>query len=258
MFNDLKDKRVLITGSTAGIGLATAQSFARYGAKIGITSHAMTDDVPQSLETLRQLGAEAAFFQGDLCNTQACQELIEQFVARFGGIDVVINNVGGLVGRHQIGDIDDTFFDRVFDLNARSAHMVTKYAMPHLKASAQASGTTSSVILVGSFASYMGGGPGASLYAAAKAWIHTIQKNWVTSYTKDGVRFNVVAPGTVDTAFHADKNDAVRAQINATIPMGRFATAQEVAPTFLFLASHACSGYITGQVINVNGGQYMP
>ena len=258
MFNDLKDKRVLITGSTAGIGLATAQSFARYGAKIGITAQTLTDDVPQSLEALRQLGGEAEFFQGDLCNTQACQQLIEQFVARFGGIDVVINNVGGLVGRKQIGDIDDEFFDRVFDLNARSAHMVTKYAMPHLKASAQASGTTSSVILVGSFASYMGGGPGASLYAAAKAWIHTIQKNWVSSYTKDGVRFNVVSPGTVDTAFHADKNDAVRAQINATIPMGRFATAQEVAPAFLFLASHACSGYITGQVINVNGGQYMP
>lgn len=258
MFNDLKDKRVLITGSSAGIGLATAQAFARYGAKIGITAQAMSEGVPQTLEALRQLGGEAAFFEGDLCNTEACQDVVAQFVARFGGIDVLINNVGGLVGRQQIADIDDAFFDRVFDLNARSAHMVTKYAMPHLKASAQASGTTASVILVGSFASYMGGGPGASLYAAAKAWIHTIQKNWVTSYTKDGVRFNVVAPGTVDTAFHADKNDAVRAQINASIPMGRFATAQEVAPSFLFLASHACSGYITGQVINVNGGQYMP
>ncbi len=258
MFNDLKDKRVLITGSTQGIGLATARTFARYGAKVGITSHVVTEGIEQSLEELRQLGGEGAFFQGNLCDSKACEQLIEQFVAKFGGIDVVINNVGGLVGRKPIGEIDDDFFDQVFDLNARSAHMVTKYALPHLKAAAQASGKTSSVVLVGSFASYMGGGPGASLYAAAKAWIHTIQKNWVTSYTKDGVRFNMVAPGTVDTAFHADKNDAVRAQINATIPMGRFATAEEVAPSFLFLASHACSGYITGQIINVNGGQYMP
>ena len=258
MFNDLKNKRILITGSTQGIGLATARHFARYGAKVGISSHLPNDDIAQTLDELRQLGGDAEFFQGDLCHTQECEQLIERFVARFGGLDVLVNNFGGLVGRKTISDIDDGFFDQVFDLNARSAHMVTKYALPHLKSSAQAGSTTSSVILVGSFAAYMGGGPGASLYAAAKAWIHTIQKNWVTSYTKDGIRFNAVAPGTVDTAFHADKNDAVRAQINATIPIGRFATAEEVAPTFLFLASHACSGYITGQVINVNGGQYMP
>ena len=258
MFNDLKNKRILVTGASQGIGLAAARAFARQGATVGITARAHSDGIEQSLAELREFGGEAEFFAGDLAQTSACEQLIERFVARFGGLDVVVNNVGGLVGRKPISDIDDEFFDQLFDLNARSAHMVTRYALPHLKASAQASGTTSSVILVGSFAAYMGGGPGASLYAAAKAWLHTVQKNWVTSYTKDGIRFNVVSPGTVDTAFHADKNDAVRAQISATIPMGRFATAEDVAPTFLFLASHACSGYITGQVINVNGGQYMP
>ena len=258
MFNDLKNKRILVTGASQGIGLAAARAFARQGATVGISARAHSDGIEQSLAELRELGGEAEFFAGDLAQTAACEQLIERFVARFGGLDVVVNNVGGLVGRKPIGDIDDAFFDQVFDLNARSAHMVTRYALPHLKASAQASGTTSSVILVGSFAAYMGGGPGASLYAAAKAWLHTVQKNWVTSYTKDGIRFNVVSPGTVDTAFHADKNDDVRAQISATIPMGRFATAEDVAPTFLFLASHTCSGYITGQVINVNGGQYMP
>lgn len=258
MFNDLKDKRVLITGSTQGIGLAAARAFARQGARVGITSRVAGDNVGQLLEEFRQSGGEGEFFAGDLSDSQACQRLVDRFSERYGGVDVLINNVGGLVGRRQIDDIDDEFFDKVIDVNVRSAHMVTKYAMPHLRASAKASGETSSVILVGSFAAYMGGGPGASLYAAAKAWVHTVQKNWVSAYTKEGVRFNVVAPGTVDTAFHADKNDAVRTQINASIPMGRFARAEDVAPSFLFLASHACSGYITGQVINVNGGQYMP
>ncbi|WP_153109535.1 SDR family NAD(P)-dependent oxidoreductase [Propionivibrio limicola] len=258
MFDDLKNKRVLITGATQGIGLAAALAFARQGAHVGITSRTESPDIAPILRQMQELGGEGAHFAGDLSSTAECRTLIERFVERFGGIDVLINNVGGLVGRRQLPEIDDDFFDQVIDLNARSAHMTTRFAIPHLKAAAQQSGTTSSVILVGSFAAYMGGGPGASLYAASKAWLHTIQKNWVTAHTKDGIRFNVVSPGTIDTAFHADKGDAVRAQINTSIPMGRFGRPEEIAPSFLFLASHACSGYITGQVLNVNGGQYMP
>ena len=258
MFDDLKDKRILVTGASQGIGLAAALAFARLGARVGITSRSLDDNALRAMSHLRAISADAEHFPGDLSQTPACEQLVERFVARFGGIDVLVNNAGGLVGRKPLAEIDDEFFSRVIDLNGRSALMVTKYALPYLITSAKGSGATTSVILVGSIAGYTGGGPGASLYAASKAWLHAVQKNWVNAHTKDGVRFNVVAPGTVDTAFHADKNEATRAGINATIPMGRFATSEEMAPTFLFLASHACSGYITGQVINVNGGQHMP
>ncbi|MDR2113006.1 MAG: SDR family oxidoreductase [Candidatus Accumulibacter sp.] len=258
MFDDLKGKRVLVTGASQGIGLAAAVAFARQGARVGIGSRSVDANAREALARVRQWDPESEHFPGDLSETAECERLVEKFVARFGGIDVLVNNAGGLVGRKPLAEVDDPFFDQVIDLNARSAVMVTRCALPRLIASARSSGATSSVILVGSIAGYTGGGPGAGLYAASKAWLHTVQKNWVMAHTRDGVRFNVVAPGTVDTAFHADKNEAARASIGATIPMGRFGTAEEMAPSFLFLASHACSGYITGQIINVNGGQYMP
>ena len=258
MFNDLAGRRVLITGSTLGIGLAAAEAFVRAGAKVGLNGRRIPADLEATLTRLNALEGEAAFFQADVGTEAGARALVADFTARVGGIDVLINNAGGLVGRKPLPEIDKAFFDAVIDVNALSALMVTREALPHLQASAKASGQTSAVILVGSIAADAGGGPGAALYGAAKAWLHNIQKNWVNFHTKDGLRFNTLSPGTFDTAFHADKTEEVKAAISKGIPMGRFGQPEECAPAFLFLASHACSGYITGQVLNVNGGQFMP
>jgi 3-oxoacyl-[acyl-carrier protein] reductase len=257
MFDDLKGKRILVTGSTMGIGLAAVEAFARCGAKVGMNGRHKPADLDATLKRFNSLGGEVEFFQADVSQTPACTKLVDDFVARFGGVDVLINNAGGLVGRKPLPDIDDEFFDAVSHLNNRSAVMVTKRALPHLIASAKASGETASVIMLGSIAEDVGGGPGAGLYAAAKAWVHIVQKNWVLMHTKDGIRFNTISPGTIDTPFHADKDEATKANIAATIPMKRLGRAEECAPAFLFLASHKASGYITGQYIGINGGQFL-
>lgn len=258
MFKDLKGKRVLVTGSTAGIGLATAKAFSEAGALVGINSRNFTTLAQNTLAEPKDGEGEVKFFQADLMKTNECKKLVSDFVEAFGGLDVLINNAGGLGGRCKMDEMNDEFYDRVMDLNSRSVLMVTKFAIPHLKKSARESGETAAVVSTGSIAGREGGGMGAGIYAASKAWLHNINRNWVKELTMDGIRFNIVAPGTIDTAFHDDKNDELKEAIANSIAMKRFGRIEELAPSYLFLSSHAASGYITGQILDVNGGQMAP
>jgi len=257
MINDLHKKNVIISGSTGGIGLATAKYLASFGAHVTLTSYRHHNDIDAVIEQIQQLGGSTEFYQVDFANDDACEQFVNDFVAKRGSIDILINNVGGLVDRKNTDEIDQEFFDDVAYLNMRSAQTMVRLCLPYLKKSATQENWSASVINVGSIAAYSGGGPGASLYAASKGWLHSINRSWAKTYAKDNIRFNVVAPGTVDTAFHADKDDAAKARISQGIPMGRLGTAEEMAPTFGYLSSHAMSGYITGQIININGGQFM-
>ena len=252
--SDLEGKVVLITGASTGIGAAAAMAFARQGSKLIIHYNASKDAAETVAANVRAEGAEAALVAGDVTKSANIRKIVSEAVAAYGRIDVLINNAGGMIGRKRIDEYTDEYLTQVIALNVTQVAMFMHEVVPLMRA--QKSGN---VINVSSIAARHGGGGGAIIYAGAKGFISTATKGWAKEVVGDGIRVNAVSPGVITTPFHERySTPAQLAAMQATIPMGRLGAADECAGTFVYLASDAMSGYVTGQVIEVNGGQYMP
>ncbi|MGQ0484504.1 MAG: SDR family NAD(P)-dependent oxidoreductase [Hyphomicrobiales bacterium] len=248
MFDDLKDKAVVVTGGVTGIGGAASLAFAAAGSRV----FAQYLGGGPELQKIEARGI--ATLKLDLTDAGAADKLIADAVERLGRIDVMVNNAGSLVARTQLGDVSDDFIDRVFELNCRQLVHCCRLAA----AAMQRQGTGGSIINVTSIAARTGGSPGAGIYAGAKGFVSAFSKTIAKELAADRIRVNCVSPGTIHTAFHDRFSDpAKREAARQTIPMQRLGAAEDCAGTFLYLASDAASGYVTGQAIEVNGGQLM-
>ena len=251
---DLSGKSVLITGASTGIGAAAARAFAKAGCRVAIHYNASLNRAEEVAADVRFSGAQAFLVRGDLTSSSTAREVVDATAAHFGGLDILINNAGGLVRRVPIAEIDDAFFDAVMNLNVRSLVAACSAAVPHMRQQGRGS-----IINVTSIAARHGGGSGAVMYAAAKGFVSTFTRGLSKEVVKDGIRVNAVSPGVITTPFHERySTSAMLETFKATIPMGRLGTADECAGAFVFLASDLLSGYVTGQVLEVNGGQLMP
>jgi len=254
MISDLKGKAVLITGASTGIGAAAARAFGRLGSRVAIHYNTSRQAAERVAADVRAAGGEAALIGGDVTQTESVKQIVAEALGAFGRIDVLINNAGGLVKRTRIEDYDEQFLARVIALNVTQVAMFMREVIPVMRR--QKSG---SVINVSSIAARHGGGAGAIVYAGAKGFISTATHGWAKEVVADGIRVNAVSPGVMVTPFHERYSTPEQLKaMQATIPMNRLGTAEECAGTFVYLASNAMSGYVTGQVIEVNGGQYMP
>jgi 3-oxoacyl-[acyl-carrier protein] reductase len=247
MFDDLKGKVVAVTGGATGIGGAASRRFREAGAQV-FAQYLSGDAEVAALE-----GLGIAALKLDLTSNGAPCQMISEVIERFGRIDVLVNNAGSLVARTPLEEVDNAFIDKVFDVNCRQLMHCCRAAATPMKA--QNSGN---IINVTSIAARTGASPGGAIYAGAKAFVSAFSKTIAKELVGHNIRVNCVSPGTIHTSFHdrfssAEKREATR----KTIPMQRLGLADDCAGTFLYLASNEASGYVTGQVIEVNGGQLM-
>jgi 3-oxoacyl-[acyl-carrier protein] reductase len=253
VLEDLNGRRILVTGASTGIGAASAIGLARCGAVVALHFNQNERAAQSVAAEISRLNGTAILLKGNLCEESEPRRVVEQAVHGLGGLDVLINNAGSLIRRTPFAEVDDHLINEIINLNVRAVIKSCQAAIPYLE-----NRPGSTIINVGSIAGNDGGGPGASIYASAKAFVHNLTRHLARDLGPKGIRVNAVAPGVIDTPFHAATPPQRMEAMRKTIHLGRIGKAEDCVGAFLFLASPAMSGYITGQIIHVNGGQLMP
>lgn len=245
----LKGKVVLVTGATRGIGYAMAKCFASEGAEIAFTYVNSVERANQVEQELAELGVKAKGFQSDAASFENANQVVESVVKEFGKIDILVNNAGitkdGLLLR-----MSEQQWDDVLDTNLKSAFNYVRACTPLMMR--QRSGNILSVSSVVG----LHGNAGQANYAASKAGLVGFTKSIAKEFASRGIRANVIAPGFIMTEMTGKFDEKMLAEWCKGIPMQRGGDVDEVAKAALFLVSDQ-SSYITGQVLQVDGGMSM-
>jgi NAD(P)-dependent dehydrogenase (short-subunit alcohol dehydrogenase family) len=249
---DLTGKVALITGASSGIGAAAALVFADLGARVAFTYHNNEKGAEQVYSKIEKNGAKPLAIKADVRRSEEVQSMIGRTTKEFGPVDILVNNAGSLVERQRIAQITDERWNEILTLNLTSVMECCRIVAPSM-----AERGTGSIVNIVSIAGRNGGGPGALAYATSKGALITFTKGLARELAPQGVRVNAVSPGVIDTPFHEvfSTPEMIRSFVT-TIPMGRTGTSEECATAIAFLASNAAS-YVTGETIEVNGGQLM-
>ncbi|MDI7862494.1 SDR family oxidoreductase [Rhizobiaceae bacterium n13] len=246
-----ENRNVVITGAGRGIGLEVARQFldcgARVVAHVGRPGERALPDFLLEAESERRAALVAADFLSD----EGVENFAEAVEDRFDAVHVLVNNAGTMVGRFAAGDLTDDQYETIVRLNQTSVVEVTRKLLPLLRAAGEAA-----IVNTVSISAVTGGSPGSAVYSASKAFVSTYSKALARELAPDGIRVNCVSPGTITTDFHERYSTAEKLeQTRKSIPLQRLGTPEDCAPAYLFLAAAPLSSYITGQVLEINGGQ---
>ena len=243
----LRGKVAIVTGGDSGIGRATAVLFAREGAKVAIAYLEEDDDARITADAIEQEGSEALLFAGDLGDPEVAKELVEETIAKWGRLDVLVNNAGEQHPDKDIRDITPEQLQRTFQTNIYSMFYLTQAARPHL-------GKGAAIVNCTSVTMYQGSKELLD-YSSTKGAITAFTRSLSESLIGDGIRVNAVAPGPIWTPLNpcGGASPEKLEHFGENTPMGRPGQPNEVAPAFLFLACED-SSYMSGQVLHPNGG----
>lgn len=246
-----ENRNVVVTGGGRGIGLEVARQFLDCGARVLVHLGRGADrDLPDFLLTA-EADRRAFLVAADFSTPGGTSGFAEKALATFDRIHVLINNAGTMVGRFPAGELSDEQYQTIVRLNQTSVVEVTRALLPALRASQEAA-----IVNTVSISALTGGSPGSAIYSASKAFVATYSKALARELAPDGIRVNCVSPGTIETDFHQRYSSPDKLeQTRKTIPLQRLGTSEDCAPAYLFLSAPSLSGYITGQVLEINGGQ---
>ena len=249
--SNLNKKVAIITGATGGIGFEVAKRLGNDGYTVVLNG--IEDEAgAKRVEELAAEGITAEYYGFDVTKDEAVTTNITKIGEKYGRIDVLVNNAGGLGGRSRFEEMTTDFYRFVMALNLDSVFFASRAAIPFLK-----KGEHPSIINYTSNAGWNAGGPGAGIYGTSKAGVHAITRALAKDLAEYGIRVNAVSPGTIDTPFHA-KTKASKPEVFATfknsILLGRLGQPEEVASVVSFLASKDAS-FITAETIQIGGGQ---
>ena len=241
-----------VTGSSTGIGAASAVALARQGCRVAVHYNRSEDEAREVMEQITASGGDAMLVGGDVSDAGEVERMAREVEDRYGRLDVLVNNAGSLIERRSFSEMTEDLWDRVIGVNLKSVFLCSKAVLPMMKR--QGSGR---IINMTSVAARNGGGPGSAAYASAKGGVSTLTRAMAKDLVSENILVNGVAPGVITPPFHDRFTPPdVRENMAAAIPMGREGTPEEVAGAVLFLAS-PWANYLVGEIIEVNGGQLM-
>ncbi len=249
--SSLERKIAVITGATGGIGFQVAKRLGKDG-YIVILNGIQDDEGAKRVKELAAEGITAEYYGFDVTDEQAVTSNINKIGKKYGKIDALINNAGGLGGRSRFEEMTTEFYRSVMALNLDSTFFVSRAAIPYLK-----KGEKASIINYTSIAGWNAGGPGAGIYGTSKAAVHAITRALAKDLAEYGIRVNAVSPGTIDTPFHTQIKSTkpeVFASWKNNILLGRLGQPEDVAAVVSFLVSDDAS-FMTAETIQVGGGQ---
>ena len=247
----LDGRRALVTGGDSGIGRAVAVAFAKEGADVAIAYLNEHDDAEHTAELIRAEGRRCELIPGDLGSPGPCAEAVRKTVEALGGLDILVNNIATQNPVEKVEDLTEEQWTRTFDVNIHSYFRVTAAALPHL-------GEGSVIINTGSV-NGLRGNKSLIDYSATKGAIHVWTYSMAQALVDRRIRVNCVAPGPVWTPLIPATMPVEKVEkFGDQAPYGRPAQPDEVAPSFVFLASNRMSSYITGEVLSVLGGETTP